>query len=146
MTQRPFRVIFIALVVLSLAVINLARVIHTLNQFELLRALNQEGPFAAHIATGALWTIGFGAAAYGLYRMRDWGRRWMLLAIVLYQTNLWLISLAFERSSREAITRLPDLLGTLFAILLVWAYLFWPRVRRYFNTSKLDSIPPTRSE
>jgi hypothetical protein len=134
MNQRPFRVTFIALAVLSLAAINLVRVIHTLNQFELLRALHEEGPFAAHVATGVLWTIGFGAAAAGLYRMRDWGRRWTLLAIVLYQANLWLIGLVFERFSREAITRLPDLLGTLLVILLVWAYLFWPRVRRYFNT------------
>lgn len=143
MTQRPFRVTFIALVVLSLAALNLARVIHTLKQVELLKVLMLQGPFAAHIATGVVWTAGFGAAAYGLVRMQRWGRRWTLIAIVLYQANLWLMRLALERASRAA---LSDLLGTLFAILSIWVYLFWPRMRRDFKPSNMHSIPSARSE
>jgi len=134
--DRPFSVTFIALAVLSLAAANLVRLTQAMQQAELMRSLGLAAPQAALALTGAFWTIGFGLAAIGLYRMRRTARVWTLAAIVLYQANLWLIRFAFDKASAEPMTRPADAAITLLTILLVWAYLlFWPSVRRAFRRS-----------
>lgn len=130
---RPFRVTVIAVAVLLLAVTNLARCIQAVNQAEFMRSLGLEGPWAALGLTGALWTIGFGVAAIGLYRLKRQTWRWTLVAIVLYQANLWLIRLAFERSPTEALTRPADAATSILSVVIVWAVLFTPRARRGFR-------------
>ncbi len=98
-----------------------------------MHSLGLDGPQAALTLTGLVWTIGFGAAAIGLYRLKNWARRTMLIAIVLYQANLWLIRFAFEQSSSERLTRPVDAAISILSIIIVWAILFWPHVRRAFE-------------
>ena len=134
--HRPVRVTFIALVVLSLAATNLVRFSHALNQADLMKSLSLEGALNAQMLTGITWTVGLGAAAYGLFRLRLWAWKWTLVAIVLYHSNLWLIRLVFERSPEEPLTRLPDLIFSALGILFIWALLFWPRVYRTFHNTQ----------
>jgi len=131
--KRPFRVTLFAVAVLSLALFNLVRLGQALSQAELMRSLGLEAPLTALEITGAVWTLGFGVAAVGLYLLKRWAWRWMLAAIVLYQVNSWLIRIAIERSSDEMLTRPADMAISLLSIVLVWAFLFWPRVRRSFD-------------
>ena len=131
--KRPFRVTLFALAVLSLALFNLARVVQAVREADLMLSHNLQAPLVANIVSGSVWAIGFGAAASGLYRLKRWARRWTLAAIVLYLINLWLIRLAFSRSSDEVLTRPADAAIAILSILVVWAFLFWPGVRRAFR-------------
>ncbi len=119
---------------LSLAAFNAWRAVLAvqIQQLDFLRDFDLSGPQTALTLTGILWAFGFGASAIGLFRLRRWARRWTLAAIALYQANLWLIRLAFERSSMEPLTRPADAAVSILSILLVWAILWWPRVRRAF--------------
>ena len=98
-----------------------------------MHSLGLDGPQAVLTLTGLTWTIGFGAAATGLFRLKLWARRWMLIAIVLYQANLWLVRLALEKSSDGPRTRPADAAISIVSIALVWVILYWPRVRRAFE-------------
>src|SRR4030067_1113048 len=131
--RRPFRVTLFALAVLSLALFNLQRFTQALSQAEFMRSLGLHAPQIALAITGAAWSAGFGAAAIGLYRLKDWARRWTLAEIVLSQVNAWLIRLVFARSSDEALTRPADAAISILSIAVVWAFLFWPRVRQGFR-------------
>ena len=131
--KRPFRVTLFALAVLSLALFNLQRFTQALSQAEFMRSLGLHAPQIALAITGAAWAAGFGAAAIGLYRLKNRARRWTLAAIVLYQINAWLIRLVFARSSDEALTRPADAAISIAIILIVWAFLFWPSIRRVFE-------------
>lgn len=131
--KRSFLITLFALGVLSLAAFNLQQALGASQQAEFMRSLGQAGPQAALTATGSAWAIGFGVAAIGLYRLKRWARRWLLVAIVLYQANLWLIRLSFGRSSYELLTRPTDAVISILSILFVWAFLSWPRVRRAFS-------------
>ncbi len=130
---RPLRVTVIAVTVLLLAAANFVRFVQVLNQAEFMRSLGLAGPWAAWGLTGALWTVGFGAAAIGLYRLKRPAWRWTLAAIVLYQANLWLIRLAFEESPTEALTRPADAAISILSVVIVWAVLLTPRARRVFK-------------
>jgi len=136
--RRPFRVTLIAVAVLLLAAANLVRFVYALNQAEFMRSLGLDGPQIALALTGAIWVIGFGVAAIGLYRLKRWAWRWILAAIVLYQANLWLIRLAFEKSSTEALTRPADAAISILSIVLVWAILLWPRMRQVFKQTSCN--------
>jgi hypothetical protein len=130
--RRPFVITLIALAVLSLAAYNAGRAIAAIRQYDLMHSLGLDAPQFALALTGIVWAIGFGAAAFGLYRLKPWARAWMLAAIVLYQANRWLLRLAFERSTGEPLTRPADATIALLSIVLVWAIALWPRVRRVF--------------
>lgn len=132
--RRPFVITLLAFAMLSLAAFNAWRAVLAIQiqQLDFLRDFHLSGPQTALTLTGILWVFGFGAPAVGLFRLRRWARRWTLAAIVLYQANLWLIRLAFERSSTEPPTRPADAAISILSILLVWAILWWPRVRRAF--------------
>jgi hypothetical protein len=134
--RRPFAVTVLAVAVLLLAAANLIRFAQTLEQAEFMHSLGLGGPLIALAATGAVWTVGFGAAAVGLYRLRRWAWRWMLAAIVVYQVNVWLIRLIYEKSAAEAESRPADAVLSLLSIILVWAVLLWPGVRRVFRVRR----------
>lgn len=131
--KRPFRVILFAVAVLSLALFNAGRVIQAIHDANLFLNYNLQAALAANFFTGAFWAIGFGAAAIGLWRLRRWARTWMLIAIVVYLANLWIVRLAFARSSDEPSTRPADAALSILSIVIVWAFLFWPRVRKAFG-------------
>lgn len=134
--RRPFVVTVLAVAVLLLSAANLIVLAQALEQADFMRSLGLEGPLAAHVISGAVWTIGFGAAAVGLARLKRWAWRWALAAIVLYQADVWLMRLAFEKSATGAQSRPADAALSILSILLVWAILLWPRVRRAFEIKR----------
>jgi len=131
--KRPFSVTLLAAAVLLLALFNLLRFAQALKDAYLMIDLQLAAPLALIFSTGAVWTIGFGALSIGLYRLKHWARIGTLIAIVLYHINVWLIRLAFSRSSDEWLTRSADAAISALSILVVWGILLLPRVRRVFR-------------
>ena len=135
--KRPFSVTLLACCVLLLAAWNVWRAILAAQRYEFMRDLNVGTPAILLIVIGAAWAIGFAIAAFGLWRLRAWGRHWMLIAIVLYQLNLWIERLTLERTSYELLTRPADLAVSLLIIIAIWGFLFLPKIRRVFETHRV---------
>ncbi len=131
--KRPFIVTLFALLVLLLAAWNVGQVFSALQQYDLMRTLNLTSEANILIVMGLTWAIGFGLAAWGLWRMRAWGRTWTLIAIVVYQLQQWIMRLSLMRSSDEVIRRPADLFLSLLSIVVVWGFLFIPKVRRLYR-------------
>ena len=131
--KRPFAVTIFALLVLLLAAWNAFQVLSALQHYNLLSALKLSTEANLLIVIGATWAIGFGLAAWGLWRRRSWGRTWMLIAIVAYQAQQWLMRLSLMRSSDEVIRRPADAFLSLLSIAVVWGFLFIPKIRRLYR-------------
>ena len=131
--KRPLAVTIFALLVLLLAAWNAFQVVSAVQRYDLLSALNLSTEANLLILMGVTWTIGFGLAAWGLWRRRSWGRTWMLIAIVAYQAQQWIMRLSLMRSSDEVIRRPADLWLSLLSIAIVWVFLFIPKIRRLYR-------------
>ena len=131
--KRPIPVTLIAYAVLLLSAFNAVRGYAALRQADVLRGLGLDGPLIALTLTGIAWSAGWLITAFGLFRLRVRARRWTLVAIVLYQLNLWIVRLAFERSSAEPLTRPADAALSLLSIVLVWGALSLPPARKAFR-------------
>ena len=131
--KRPFVVTLFALLVLLLAAWNVWQVFSAFQAYALMRTLNLTTEANILIVMGLTWAIGFGLAAWGLWRMRWWGRVWTLIAIVVYQLQQWLMRFTLTRSAEEVTRRPADLALSLLSIVLVWGFLFIPRVRRLYR-------------
>ena len=131
--KRSFVVTLFSLVVLLLAVWNIFQVWNAAQRYDFMRALNLSTEANLLIVIGATWAIGFGLAAWGLWRLRSWGRTWMLIAIVAYQAQQWIMRFALVRSSDEVIRRPADLFLSLLSIVVVWGFLFIPKIRRLYR-------------
>jgi hypothetical protein len=133
MTKRPVSVTLFSLLVLLLAAWNVFQVWSVVQRYDFMRSLNLTTPANLLIIMGVTWAIGFGLAAWGLWRLRSWGRTWMLIAIVAYQAQQWILRFTLVRSSDEVMRRPADLLLSLLSIAVVWGFLFNPKVRRIFQ-------------
>jgi hypothetical protein len=133
--KRPFVVTIFALLVLLLAAWNAFQVISVLQHDALVRVLNASIQAGLLIIVGVTWAIGFGLAAWGLWRLRSWGRTWMLVAIVAYQAQVWIMRLSLSRSADEVLRRPADAFLALSSIAVVWGFLFIPKIRRLYVTS-----------
>jgi hypothetical protein len=133
--KRPFVVTLFSLLVLLLAVWNVFQIFSVWQRYDLMRTLNLSTEANLLIVIGATWAIGFGLAAWGLWRLRSWGRTWMLIAIVAYQAQQWIMRFALMRSSDEVIRRPADVFLSLLSIAVVWGFLFIPKIRRLYVTS-----------
>ena len=131
--KRPFVVTLFSLLVLLLAAWNAFQVWNAFQQYDFMRRLDLATEAGLLIVSGLTWTIGFGLAAWGLWRMRAWGRTWMLIAIVVYQAQHWIMRLALVRSSDEVIRRPADMVLSLLSIAVVWSFLFIPKIRRLYR-------------
>ncbi len=118
---------------LLLAAWNAFQIFSALQQYDLMRTLNLTIEANILIVMGLTWAIGFGLAAWGLWRLRAWGRIWMLIAIVVYQLQYWLMRLTLMRSSDELIRRPADFFLSLLSIIVVWGFLFIPKIRRLYR-------------
>ena len=98
-----------------------------------MRTLNLSTQANLLIIMGLTWAIGFGLAFWGLWRLRSWGRTWMLIAIVVYQAQQWIMRFTLLRSSDEVVRRPADAVLTLLSIVLVWGFLFIPKIRRLYR-------------
>jgi hypothetical protein len=131
--KRPFVVTLFSLLVLLLAVWNVFQIVSVWQRYDLMRTLNLTTAANLLIVMGLTWAIGFGLAAWGLWRLRSWGRTWMLIAIVAYQAQQWIMRFTLVRSSDEVIRRPADLFLSLLSIAVVWGFLFIPRIRRLYR-------------
>lgn len=131
--KRQFVVTIFALLVLLLAAWNAFQVWSVIQQYDFMRRLGLATEANILMIIGVTWAIGFGLAAWGLWRMRSWGRTWMLIAIVAYQAQQWIMRLSFMRSSDEVIRRPADIFLSLLSIAVVWGFLFIPKVRRLYR-------------
>jgi hypothetical protein len=133
--KRPFVVTLFCLLVLLLATWNVFQVWSAFQSYDLMRTLNVSTEANLLIVIGLTWTIGFGLAAWGLWRLRSWGRTWTLIAIVAYQAQQWIMRLALMRSSDEVIRRPADVFLSLLSIAVVWGVLFIPKIRRLYRNA-----------
>jgi len=133
--KRPFVVTLFSLLVLLLAAWNVFQIYSVGQRYDLMRALNLSTEANLLIVIGLTWTIGFGLAAWGLWRLRSWGRTWMLIAIVAYQAQQWIMRFALMRSSDEVIRRPADVVLSLLSIIVVWGFLFIPKIHRLYVKS-----------
>jgi hypothetical protein len=131
--KRPFVVTIFALLVLLLAAWNIFQAFSAWQNYDLMRALNLSTEANLLIIIGLTWATGFGLAAWGLWRLRSWGRTWMLIAIVAYQAQQWIMRFALMRSSDEVIRRPADVVLSLLSIAVVWGFLFIPKIRRLYR-------------
>jgi hypothetical protein len=131
--KRPLGVTLLAAAVLLLAAWNAGQAMVAARQLSYLHSLGAGVPGGLQIVTGVTWTIGFLLAAIGLWRLRDWGRHWLLIAIAAYQLQVWIERLALERSSYEMLTRPAAIVVSISSILIVWFILFLPKIRRAFH-------------
>jgi len=131
--KRPFVVTLLSLLVLLLAAWNAFQVWSASQRYDFMRSLDLATEANILIVSGVTWAIGFGLAAWGLWRLRSWGRTWMLIAIVAYQAEQWVMRLSLMRSSDEVIRRPADVLLSLLSIAVVWGFLFIPKIRRLYR-------------
>ncbi len=132
--KRPFVVTIFALLVLLLAAWNAFQVWNAFQKYDDMRSLDLVTEANILIIMGLTWAIGFGLAAWGLWRLRSWGRTWMLIAIFAYQAQQWIMRFTLVRSSDEVIRRPADLFLSLLSIIVVWGFLFIPRIRRLYRS------------
>jgi hypothetical protein len=131
--KRPFVVTLFSLLVLLLAAWNVFQVWNAVQRYDFMRTLNVTTAANLLIVMGVTWAIGFGLAAWGLWRLRSWGRTWTLIAIIAYQAQQWIMRFTLVRSSDEVIRRPADLFLSLLSIAVVWGFLFIPKIRRLFQ-------------
>ena len=131
--KRPFAVTLFSLLVLLLAAWNAFQVWSAGQRYDFMRSLDLATEANILIVSGVTWAIGFGLAAWGLWRLRSWGRTWMLIAIVAYQAEQWIMRLSLMHSSDEVIRRPADVFLSLLSIAVVWGLLFIPKVRRLYR-------------
>ena len=132
--KRPFSVTLLALLVLLFAIYQaIWRVFGTISQFDFMRSLGLETQAAILISIGAAWSIGFALASIGLWRLKSWGRRWMLIASAAYTIKIWIERFTLERVAYEQLTRPLDAIVSVLIVLLVWGFLFLPKIRLMFK-------------
>ncbi len=134
--KRPFAVTLFSLLVLLLAAWNAFQVWSAFQAYGFMRSLDLAAEANILIVSGLSWAIGFGLAAWGLWRMQSWGRLWTLIAIVAYQAEQWIMRLSLMHSSDEVIRRPADAFLALLSIAVVWGFLFIPKIHRLYMTSE----------
>jgi hypothetical protein len=133
--KRPVGVTLLAVAVLLLAAWNAGQAAVAAQQLAFMQSQGVSVPGEILIVTGATWAIGFLLAAIGLWRLKAWGRHWLLIAIVAYQLQIWVGRFTLERSSYEALTRPAAAAVSIGGIVIVWFVLFLPKIRRAFSAA-----------
>ena len=129
-------VLAIAALTLALAAGNLGRAVVAFHYAINLPELSTTVSLGYFAAVGGFWSAVFIACALGLSRFRAWGRWSTLVAVTLYQANVWVNRLLFNASdyARHATSR--NLILTTILLLIFWAPLNLPAVTRAFDGSE----------
>jgi len=131
--KRPRSVTFLALAVLYLGIVNLARAWLALNGSSFERALPLTMPLPYLGFGGLLWGLAFVVAAFGLWRVWPWARKVLLGAILAYQLHIWINHFVFD-TSLYARQVWPFQAGlSVIWIVIVWGFLFLPGVKRLYE-------------
>ena len=134
--KRSWRVTIFSLLVLLLGSgLNLVRAVWALRQANALTDLPQPTsmPMTWLSATSLVWGLAFTLCAYGLWRLRPWGRSATLVAMTLYHVNIWFNHTVFDRSDYARQVVPFAVVNSLLALAVVWGFLNWPAIRRLYK-------------
>ncbi len=124
---------FFVLAVLYLSVTNLVFGAQAIAQWAYLTEQPLSIPLPWLVAGKLVWGGLFGLTAWGLWRLRAWGRRALLVGITLYQVHIWANHLFFDVSvlARQA---WPFEIGlSVVTLAVVWGGMFLPKLRRLYG-------------
>jgi hypothetical protein len=136
--KRPFSVTLLALGVLLFAIYNIGRTaaaIYALNQMQFVTDLDIRAPVIVIMVIGIDWAIGFTLAAIGLWRLKAWGRQWMIIALIAYEILIWIERLTLEQSPYERLTRPTDAAISIIVAVSTIGFFFLLRIRAAFHSS-----------
>jgi hypothetical protein len=132
--SRPFSVTLLAVGVLILTVMNLARLIRAAELRAFLAELLPISPLY-FILTGLIWTLVGVVLLWGLWRGRPWTPRLAFLAFLAYSFYFW-----FDRLFLAASARMVNWPFALAFNLLLLAWLIWlfsrPWTRAFFRNNE----------
>ncbi|PJF47378.1 MAG: hypothetical protein D6709_01185 [Chloroflexi bacterium] len=123
------------------ALANAARAFLAVQQAARLLDLPAAAPAPYVALMSVAWAIAFGACAAGLARARRWAARVTIVAIVLYQANLWLNHLAFTRSSEASARAGFGALLSALSILCIGGAALWLDVRSAGRQAEAQPSP-----
>jgi hypothetical protein len=126
----------LTLLIAMLGLSNLGRVVLAIGYATRLPDLPMTVTWPYLAVKGGLWGVAFILCAFGLLRLRPWGRWATLAASTLYQAHGWIDRILFDASDYAQRTRPRDLALTLLFLVIVWGVLIWPRVRRLFRQER----------
>lgn len=133
-TKRPRCVTLFSLAVLLLGSgLNLLRAAWAWRQVDALADLPTSMPLALLAGTSLAWSIIFVACSLGLWRLRPWGRRGTLVTVTLFHGHIWLNHVLFDRSDYARQVWPFAIVHTLATLFVVWAFLYWPAIRRLYS-------------
>jgi uncharacterized membrane protein (DUF2068 family) len=87
-------------------------------------------------ASGLVWGAVFSAAAFGLWRLRPWGRWLALAGICLYHLPAWAVRLMFDTSTYARQLWPWEAVVTVCSVALTWGILWRPRARAAFQPDR----------
>jgi hypothetical protein len=125
-------VIGLALLTMLLGLGNLVRTAMALVYTEVLPDVPMTVSWTYLAAMGGFWGVTLLACGIMLLFFRPWSRWPVLIAVTLYQGQVWINHLLFDASDYAQITRPRDLALTLLLLAVMWGALNWPAVRKRF--------------
>ena len=136
LTLPEIGVILLIALLLILGIANVGRAVLALRYSTRLPDLPLTISLDYLAAMGGFWGITFIICAIGLSLFREWARRSTLVAVTLYQMNVWANRLLFSVSdyARQTVPRDVVLTGTF--LLLFWIPLRLPPVQRLFKQTR----------
>ena len=129
--SRPFSVTLLAIAVLTIAGLNLLRIIQAILQREFLSEFPTVSlPYL--ILSGLLWTVSGLVSAWGLWRHKNWAPRFTMLFVLAYSLYYWLERIWLSRFNVWA--NIPFAIGAniFLLIIAVWV-LTRPKARAFFG-------------
>jgi hypothetical protein len=130
---RPRSVTLLAVVVLCLTGINSLGVVSAVQGYTVLSTLPLSVSPAYLVLSSAVWAVGFGVLAGGLWFRKTWARLGTPLALTLYVAQAWIERLVFGRSDFVRATVPYSLVLHLAGLALVWGLLLRRKVRQAFS-------------
>ena len=128
---RPFSVTLLAVLVLTIAGLNLLRV----SQAILLRDFLAEFPTVSLpylIVSGLVWSISGLACGWGLWRPQRWASRFTIIFFIAYSLVYWLERIVLSKYNPW--TNAPFFIGAnLLLLASVWWILSRPKARAFFG-------------
>jgi uncharacterized membrane protein (DUF2068 family) len=146
--KRPRSVtIFSLLVLLMGSALNLTRAMWAFRQADALAdlPLSTSMPMGLLAATSLIWGFAFLVCAYGLWRLRPWGRIATLALVTLYHVNIWFNHVVFDRSDYARQVWPFAVVNSLVALAVVWGFLNWPSIRDLYR-DQIGTVSPEEKE
>lgn len=98
--KRPFRVTLLAVLVLTITIVNLLRLVNTITLWSFLSGIPGVSPFYLAV-TGLVWTLLGAALVWGLWTGKPKAPRGTRVLTVFYLGYEWLERIVFNGSGNE---------------------------------------------